>query len=244
MRFSVGTAVTRHILALVTSIDGQSPDDGSVFGKLTSDERRSVMAGARSRRLAKDQILFQQDEPAEALYLVGSGRLKLTQLTAAGHSVAVRFVGVGEVCAAIAVLDGKAYPFTAIAAEPTSVRLWTAEVLRQLFLSHPRLQLGILEIVGVHTRQMLDKVRELATEPVSPRLARTLLRLARLGGRHAKGGIEIVGLTQQDLGELAGATLHTVNRVLSGWESAGVLERGREKIVIRALPQLEELAQT
>jgi CRP-like cAMP-binding protein len=40
-------------------------------------------------------------------------------------------------------------------------------------------------------------------------------------------------ITRQDLAEMTGTTLYTVSRILSGWEAQGLIQSGRERIVIR-----------
>ena len=172
-----------------------------------------------------------------------TGRLKLTQLTAEGRQVIVRIVGPGEVFAAMAVLDGKAYPFTAEAVEEGEVLAWPRSVLSELFRQHPELQAGVLAVVGAHARETLDRFRELATEPVPQRLARALLRLVPLGDQCCADGIFLEGITQQQLADLAATTLYTVSRVLSQWESEGLVETGRGKIRIRSRQRLSELAE-
>lgn len=214
----------------------------SLLRGLAPDEQREVLTAAGSRRLAREQVLFLQGDLAEALCLVEPGRLKLTQVTADGQTVTVRFTGPGELCAAIAVLDGKTYPFSATAVEPTRVRLWTRPVLRDLFRKRPRLETNLLEVVGAHSREMLDRFRELATEPVARRVARALLRLVP-GGRLGADGVLIERLTQQDLAELAATTPYTVNRILSEWDAAGVVRKGRGKIVVRSERRLAEIAE-
>jgi CRP-like cAMP-binding protein len=212
---------------------------------LSPEEQREALSRAIARRLAKGQVLFRQDEPAEALFLVETGRLKLTQVTADGQPVTVRFTGPGELCAAIAVLDGKTYPFSAAAVETSMVRLWTRAVLRELLRRWPVFESNLLEVVGTHSREMLDRFRELATEAVPQRIARALLRLARLGGRPgADGGILIERLTQQDLAELTATTIYTVSRVLSAWEAEGLVRKGRGRLVIRSHGRLVGIAES
>jgi CRP/FNR family transcriptional regulator, nitrogen oxide reductase regulator len=209
---------------------------------LASDEERSVVSRAVSRRLRKGQTLFLEGEPAEALYQVRTGRLRLSQVTPGGQVVTVRFTGPGEVCAALAVLDGKTYPFSAAAVEATLVLLWSRGVLRELFQSHPRLERNVLDVVGIHAREALDKFRELATEPVPRRLARTLLRLIRLGGPRREGGIVLERVRQRDLAEIAATSPYTVNRVLAAWESRGIVEKRRAGVVIHSEARLRKIA--
>ncbi len=227
----------------MTPESGGPPSTPSLLRGLSPDDQREALSRGNARRLVKGQVLFEQAEAAEALCLVEAGRLKLTQVTADGQTVAVRFTGPGELCAAIAVLDGKAYPFSAAAVEPSRVRLWTRPVLRELFRKWPRLERNLIEVIGTHSREMLDRFRELATEPVPQRVARALLRLAQVGDRPGPEGILIERVTQQDLAELTATTIYTVNRVLSEWEAAGVVRKGRGRLAIRSERRLTEIAE-
>jgi CRP/FNR family transcriptional regulator, nitrogen oxide reductase regulator len=209
---------------------------------LSAEEQRGVLERAASSRLAQSQALFLQGEPALALHQVVSGRLRLGQTTPDGQSVTVRFTGPGELCAALAVLDGKSYPFTATAVVATVVLSWSRTVLEQLFASSPRLERNVLQIVGAHGRETMDKLRELATEPVARRLARALLDLVRLGHPSKGGGVSIDRLRQRDLAELTATSPYTVNRVLSEWESRGILERRRATIVLHSQGALRRIA--
>lgn len=213
---------------------GGEATETSLLRGLTAQQQRDVLGSGATRRLTRGQTLFHQDDPAEVLCLVEDGRLKLAQTTAAGALVTVRVTGPGELCAAIAVLDGKTYPFTATALEPTRVRLWSRRVLQGHFSRMPRLQSNLLEIVGAHARESLDRFRELATEPVSQRLARALLRLVRQASRPQSGGRLIEGVTLQDRAEVASTTLYTVSRVLADWQAAGLLTKTRGRILVRS----------
>jgi CRP/FNR family transcriptional regulator, nitrogen oxide reductase regulator len=209
---------------------------------LSEPDVRDVLSRARVQSFSKGDVLFRQDAPAEALHVVAEGRVKLTQVTAEGQEIIVRLCGPGEVFAGIAVLDGKTYPFTAAAVESARVLRWTRPVLRALFEACPRLEANVLEIVGGHAREMLDRFRELATEPVPRRVARALLRQVP-GERQHEDAFLIEGVTQQDLAEMAATTLYTVSRVLSEWEGAGVVETGRGRIHVLSRRRLQELAE-
>lgn len=225
---------------MVTKTRGSTPSP--LLNGLSPDEERDLISRASSRRLRKGQVLFLQDETAQALYQVETGRLRLSQATPTGQIVTVRFTGPGELCAALAVLDGKSYPFTATAVVPTVVLSWNRSVLGEAFRAHPRVERNVLDIVGAHGREMLDKFRELATEPVPRRLARALLRLVRLGRPHPEGGVSIERVRQRDLAELAATSPYTVNRVLSEWEARGILERRRARVIINSQSQLRKIA--
>jgi CRP-like cAMP-binding protein len=87
-------------------------------------------------------------------------------------------------------------------------------------------------------------MREMATERVERRVARALLRLAREAGKRTEAGIEIaMPLSRQDVAEMTGTTLYTVSRLLSAWEQDGLVETGRQRVVIKQAHALVKIAE-
>ena len=215
-----------------------------LFEGVPAEGREAALRRAVSRRLERKQVLFHEGEPAAAMFFLESGRLKLTQLAADGQEVLVRFVGPGEICAGVTVLEGNAYPVTARTVEPTRLLVWPREAVRELCERYPRIQTNILRAIAGHLNESMTRTRELATERVAPRVARTLIRLASQGGREVEGGVRVDHpLSRQDLAEMTGTTLFTVSRLLSRWEDEGIVEAGRERVTILSPERLAEVAE-
>ena len=78
---------------------------------------------------------------------------------------------------------------------------------------------------------------------VERRVAHALLRLAKQAGRKVEQGVEIdFPISRQDIAEMT-TTLHTVSRTLSGWEQQGLVESGRQRIVLCDPHKLFQLAE-
>lgn len=216
--------------------------------KLFQGADRAVLAEAiacgREQRAKAEDAVFREGEPAEWLCLVVTGRLKLTQVGSDGAEVILRFVGPGEATAALAVFDGAVYPATAWAEGGTRMLAWSREAMQALLRTHPVLALNALQLVSERLREVQERFRELATERVAQRIARALLRLVRQTGRKVEGGVLIdMPLSRHDLAAMTGTTLFTVSRVLSEWESQGIIESGRERVVIKRPHGLVALAE-
>ncbi len=206
---------------------------GDFFRGLAPADLADVLAAARERRLADDATVFREGDPADRFCVVSAGRLKLTQLGADGNEVILRFVGPGEATAALAIFEGADYPLTARAVGPTTVLEWGRDAVQEMLRRHPALAVNTVRLLSGRLREVQERFRELATERVAQRIARALLRLVRQVGRKVDGGVLIdLPLSRQNLAELTGTTLFTVSRVLSKWEELGILESGRERVVV------------
>jgi CRP-like cAMP-binding protein len=91
-----------------------------------------------------------------------------------------------------------------------------------------------MKTVGGRLQEAHTRLREMATEEVERRVAHAVLRLVQQSGKKDEGGIRIdFPVSRQDIAEMTGTTLHTVSRILSAWESAGLVEGGRQKLLVR-----------
>ena len=179
-------------------------------------------------------VLFREGDPARKCYLVVSGRLKLSKLHEGGKEAIIRYIGPGELTAAIAVFEGREYPVTAEAVGDTEVVVWDKGTMLETMLAYPRLAVEMLRIAVDRLDELQERYLELVAEQVERRIARSLLRIMKHSGRKGEDGITIdFPLGRQDLADYTGTTLYTVSRVLSAWEKKGWIVSGRERITVR-----------
>lgn len=215
-----------------------------VFQGLTGDEIRGLLQHARVQRLKKGAALFEQGDDASNFFALAEGRLKVTQVTPDGHQVVVRYIGPGEMFGCVAVTGQPAYPGTASAALDSVVVAWSAAEASALVEKYPKFGAHILRTMSGRVQDAHARIREMATERVERRVARALLRLARETGKRTEAGIEIgMQISRQDVAEMTGTTLYTVSRLLSAWESEGLVEAGRQRVVIKKPHALVKIAE-
>lgn len=238
------------------------------FKELDDHGLELVLSSARERRLDRRQLCFREDEPATLVYLLTRGRLKLTQLTPDGRQVILRLLEPGEMFGGVALFSKATYPVTAEAVEPCELLAWDGRSMQRLMEARPKIAMNVIEHLAELVQALQERVRELATERVEQRIARALLRLCgrppahgerngaeerRVGARTADGKrtaarnpgagrAATVHLSRQELGELTGATLYTVSRILSRWESEGIVSSRRERITVLNPDELERIA--
>jgi len=204
-----------------------------VFTNLTTEQNDAVIKSGFSKKLQSKNILFHQGDSAQTCYLVNQGRLKLTKLNEQGKEVIFRYVGAGELTAAVAVIKNRPYPVTAETVEETDVTGWSRQTMMHLMRRYPDITINLLGIILERLEDVQNRYLELCTEQVEQRIALTLLRLMRSAGSKTSKGIHIdIPLGRQNIADYTGTTLYTVSRTLSAWEKKGWVKSGREQIVI------------
>lgn len=205
----------------------------SVFQNATDEDLKLIAENAIERSIEEGEFFFFQGDPAAYFYVLISGRAKLTQTNPAGQQVNLRTINEWQMFGALGAIRSDAtYPATAQALHQSTALAVKSDYLRELMETRPYLSMDLMKLMTTYIQEMQERYRELATEKVERRIARALLRLAAQMGVKIAGGIELT-FTRQDLAEMSGTTLYTVSRVLSDWERQGLVEAGRERVVIR-----------
>lgn len=193
-----------------------------------------MLAGARTRRLGAREVLFEQGQDAGHYFLLAEGRLKVQQLTADGQQVVVRIIEAGELCGIATAMKRTDYPATAIALTDVVLFAWPTPMWDSWLGTHPSLAGRVIQTIGSRLQDTQGRMREMATEAVERRVAHAILRLAQQSGRKEQNGIRIdFPLSRQDVAEMTATTLHTVSRIFTSWEAAGLVEAGRKKLLVR-----------
>lgn len=204
------------------------------FQGLAGEDLDEILARARARRFKRNAAIFQQGADADTFFVLLDGRLKVAQTTAEGQQIVVGFVNPGTLFGIAAAIGRRDYPATAIAAAESVVLAWEMSYWGPLVARYPSVATSALRMLGGRLQEQQVRIREMSTQRVERRIAHVLLRLVRQAGRKVASGIEIdFPITRQDLAEMTAATLFTVSRIMSTWEQQGIIEGGRQRIVLR-----------
>ncbi len=205
-----------------------------VFREAPEDDLILIAGQAIERSVEEGEFFFFQGDPAHYLYILTEGRAKLTQSSAAGQQVNLRVINEWQMFGALgAVRQESTYPATAQALESSTALAIKSSFLKDIMPTRPYLSTGLMRLMTGYIQEMQERYRELATEKVERRIARSLLRLADQVGKKNKDGNIEVDFSRQEMAEMSGTTLFSVSRTLSEWERMGLVETGRERVVIR-----------
>ena len=216
----------------------------ALFERMSDEELDRLLAHATARRVAQGDAVFEQGQQAENFFLLLHGRLKVTQVTQDGQQIIVRVVHPGDLFGFAKALQRSDYPGTARAATESVIIGWPTDLWPHFVEENPRLAVSAMQTIGQRLEEAHTRIREISTQEVERRVAHAVLRLSRQAGRQEEHGIRIdFPISRQDIAEMTGTTLHTVSRILSSWEGRGLVEGGRQKLVVIDIPGLRSLAE-
>lgn len=216
----------------------------SVFQNATDDDLKLFTQNSVERSIEEGEFFFFQGDSAVYFYVLISGRAKLMQMNSAGQQVNLRTINEWQMFGALGVVrENATYPATAQALEHSTALAIKSDFLREMMRTRPYLSFDLMKLMTEYIQEMQERYRELATEKVERRIAHAMLRLAsQMGTKTINGDIEL-SFTRQDLAEMSGTTLYTVSRVLSEWEKQGLVEAGRERVLIRRPHELVRISE-
>ncbi|MFG1204600.1 Crp/Fnr family transcriptional regulator [Xanthobacter aminoxidans] len=215
-----------------------------LFAAMTDTQLDRLTQQASVRRVPQGDAVFEQGEAARSFYLLLHGRLKVTQVTRDGQQIIVRVVHPGDLFGFARALSRPDYPGTASAAVDSLVAAWPTESWDRFVEDNPHLAMNAIRTIGQRLDEAHTRIREMSTEEVERRVAHAVLRLAQQAGTREVDGLRIdFPISRRDIAEMTGTTLHTVSRILSAWEAKGLVEGGRQKLLVRDMAGLAQLAE-
>ncbi len=204
-----------------------------LFSELSDSQLDRLSQVIIDRQYRKNQIIFGEGDPGEALFLLKTGKIKLTKTTPDGREQILAFRSAGEIFAEVVLFDGGAYPATAEIIEDARVGIIRNQDIERIILDNVDIAISLLKIMSKRLRHAQTSLKDIALKDVYGRLASTLLKLASEHGLKSEAGTKIsLNLTHQDLANMIGTSRESVNRVISEWRKEGVLDAQRGEITI------------
>jgi len=203
------------------------------FSLLEDGLIREILDLASSRRYDADTVIFEEGDDAERFYLLLDGYIRVVRITPEGEQVIALHISAGQLFGIAKALGRGTYPATSVAAADSVALSWPMRHWDDFVAKYDGFASQTYKSVGNRVNEMNNRIMEMATQHVEQRIACAILRLINQTGRKVGNGIEIdFPITRQDLSEMTGTTLHTVSRLLSGWEKQGIVESGRKRITV------------
>jgi CRP/FNR family transcriptional regulator, cyclic AMP receptor protein len=192
-------------------------------------EREALAARLRPRHYKRSQVVFNDGDHGDCLYLVQSGRLDVQVTTMHGQTITLRVLQPGEFFGELALVHPDRLRTGRVCAlEPTDIMVLHRHDFEEVRARHP----GVDRFLVMALAERVIRTSELVVEMLLPAETRVWRRLAVLAAAY---GTEPIRMSQDDLAHAAGTVRQTVNRVLQQGVRDHMLEL--ERGVIRVLDQ-------
>jgi CRP-like cAMP-binding protein len=211
-----------------------------LFAGISDGDLATIVSLAYERQFQRRQPMFFEGDPIKHVLLLVTGCVKVTQFGQNGGEVILRLHGPGEVVGALGLHARSDRTGRAQTLQASSVLAWEAAKFEALAERFPALWRNSASIVEQSLHDIELRYREISTEKVASRLGSQLARLLEQVGTPVDGHTEI-RISRSELAQLTGTTIFTVSRLLSQWESLGIVSARRENVLITNVSALMEV---
>ena len=195
------------------------------------------------RNYAPGQQIISREADDRDLYLIVSGRVRVTIYSAGGRQVTFRDLGAGESFGDVAAIDGKRRSADVVALETSLLAALPSGALWRLLREEPLIAERMLQRLAHLVRRLSERVIDLSTVGVQNRIHAELLRIAREAGVAGNTARIDPAPKHTDIASRVSTYREQVTRELSALVKMGIVARGDHALVICDLARLARLVE-
>jgi CRP-like cAMP-binding protein len=193
-----------------------------LFATLASAELERLSSRLKSRRCARDEVIFLRGDEGTDLFIIQKGEVTIRLSSSEGKEVTLALLRKGDSFGELALLDGEPRSTDAVAREETWLLSLRKEDFQPFLEEKPEVVPRLLANLSRMTRRVTQTVHDTNFLDARARLARVLLDLAPEQPDEEKVDIPS-RLTQAELANLCGLTRESTNRWLRFYVREGLL---------------------
>ncbi len=204
-----------------------------LFSGLADEDLESLISVATRRKFPKDAVIFFEHDLGDALFMILSGRVKVTILSDDGREIILAMLSERDFFGEMSLLDNEPRSATAIAMQETEMVVLHQKDFLSIVEKRPRVLLNLLAVLSSRLRKANQQIGNLALHDVYGRVARVLLEMASENGTRGDDGRVIFRRpTHQEIANMIGATRETVSRMISDLHRQGYIEIAGKDVII------------
>ena len=182
----------------------------------------------RERSYPKGSVILFEDDPGDALYIVGTGQVKVVLIGEDGREVILSVLGEGSFFGELALLDDEPRSAHVIAMEDATVLALRREDFQARLRLSPEVAIALLRELSSRLRRADEKIGGLVLLDVNGRVAELLLRLSE----EEQGDRITRKLTHQTIAQMIGSSRETVSRTMRDFVERGLIRASRKDITL------------
>jgi len=200
-----------------------------LFAGLNEHELAQINQHATTRTYPKNTLIITEGDPAEMLYFILKGKVKILLNDETGKEVIINCQGAGEYFGELALIDEAQRSASVMTTETSTFSVISKHSFQDLLAKNPNIALSLIRDLTHRVRALTDNVKSLALLDVYGRVAKTLLNMAT---EHDGKLLIEDKLTQQDIANRVGASREMVSRILKDLSAGGYISMEQKHIVI------------
>lgn len=214
----------------------------SLMRTLPLSEIRKLNNSTKMKEAPKNFIIYFSDQPANSIYLIKKGRVKISKMDPSGKEIILAILGPGEVFGEMSITGQEMREEIAEATEDTLLCLMFSDIIQGLMQKNPSFSLSIVKFVGLRLRKIQNKFESIIFKSSDERVKSFIRELADEHGTKVQGNNnerEVrLKLTHEDIAKLTATSRQTVTTVLNELEKQGVITYDRSRIFVKAYSKL------
>jgi CRP/FNR family cyclic AMP-dependent transcriptional regulator len=193
--------------------------------------------GGKVSRYRRKENIYTQGAPAHTLFYIEEGGVQLTTRTKHQPSAVTAILGVGDFFGELCLAGYPLRTSTAVALTASSIRTIQKKKMLQMLRKKNKASNAMVAYLLSSVQKYKEHVAELMTSSAEERLARVLLRLARLDQKGPEA-VEIPILSHQVLAEMVGTTRQRVNLFMNRFRKRGFINYNGRIEVYKSLKKV------
>src|SRR4030042_4574617 len=203
-----------------------------LFSSLSDEELLLVSDKLVLKRFRKNEIILQEEDTNEYMYIILDGKVKVIQTTEDGKEILLAIHQSGDSFGEMSLIDGKTSPATVIATENSVAAIISRKDFYALLESQKKVLNNLLLILCSRYRESWEKIQMLNHKNAAHRVKILFLMLSDKYGEKTSEGITLnIKLTHQEMAEMTGMTRETVTRVIDKWQRDGEIRVLKNKFL-------------
>ncbi|MGG0719121.1 Crp/Fnr family transcriptional regulator [Robertmurraya massiliosenegalensis] len=196
----------------------------------------------RRFQIEKGMYLYQEGMVANEIYILLSGKVQISKISADGRELSLRICGANDICGELSLFTNSAkYMLNALVIEDAEIAAIKKDTLEKEMLQNGSLAFEIMKWMSDHSRKTQTKFRDLVLNGKKGALFSTLIRMTNSYGVHLADGILIdLPLTNQELANFCGTSRESTNRILNDLKKEDIISVQKGKILIHDLQYLKD----
>lgn len=213
-----------------------------LFCNLPPTAVESLAAITSSAVYPRGATLFVEGQAPRGVFILCSGRIKLSTTSADGRTLILRIAEPGEVLGLPGTVTGKAYELTADVVEPSQANFISRNDFIQFLRKHGEAALRVAQQLGETYHSAIGEMRMIGlSHSAEEKLARFLLEQSAEQDKSKDQARFTMAFTHEEIGQMIGATRETVSRLFADFKRKNLVQVKGSSITIASRAALNKI---